>query len=416
MRLLKLGVYHPTYLQDFYRDNPELSTQPYSAHHAGLIDDCFGSSDFWTSALSNLGYETIDIIANAELLQRRWAKENGVTFSEKDWLFEIVVEQIRDFRPDVLLIADYTTFNADFLRHLKSNDSSIKLILGWCGAPYSDFSVLREWDIALSCVPELVAEFRANGLTSYHVNHAFDPRILQKLQGKAEPATDFAFIGSIVKQKHFHIERERLLLYLLEHTNLQICSDVRPPPAVAEQEHSSVLTRLYHIASGGGQNIPRRLKDSIPFVRRFRRPQTNLDQNVDVEIARRVHPPAFGLEMFRRLRDTKVVFNNHIDISRTSASNMRLFEATGVGSCLLTDSKENLSKLFEPDKEVLTYGSPEECAEKVNYILEHEAERCSVAAAGHARTLRDHTFDDRALRIDEIIRGALGISSAVFIG
>ncbi len=90
---------------------------------------------------------------------------------------------------------------------------------------------------------------------------------------------------------------------------------------------------------------------------------------------------------------------------------MRLFETTGVGACLLTDWKENLSELFEPDAEVLTYRSAEECVEKVNYILEHEEERRSIAAAGQLRTLREHTFDNRAARIDEIIRSVLNHTS-----
>ncbi len=87
MRLLKLGIYHDTYLRDFYAKRPELKTQPYSVQHGALIDDCFGSSDFWTSALTRLNYETSDIIANAEFLQTSWANENDIKFNENDWLF-----------------------------------------------------------------------------------------------------------------------------------------------------------------------------------------------------------------------------------------------------------------------------------------------------------------------------------------
>ncbi len=83
---------------------------------------------------------------------------------------------------------------------------------------------------------------------------------------------------------------------------------------------------------------------------------------------------------------------------------MRLFEATGVGSCLLTDWKENLHELFAPDAEVLTYRTADEAVEKVEYILKNEAVRRQIAAAGQRRTLRDHNFDYRALQIDEIIR------------
>ncbi len=51
MRLLKIGVYYPTYLEQFYARLPGLAAQPYAAQHAALIEDCFGSSDFWTKAL-----------------------------------------------------------------------------------------------------------------------------------------------------------------------------------------------------------------------------------------------------------------------------------------------------------------------------------------------------------------------------
>jgi spore maturation protein CgeB len=74
---------------------------------------------------------------------------------------------------------------------------------------------------------------------------------------------------------------------------------------------------------------------------------------------------------------------------------MRLYETTGVGALLLTDWKQNLHELFEPDAEVVTYRTPEECVEKIRYYLEHEDDRARIAQAGQARTLRDHTYRSR---------------------
>lgn len=86
---------------------------------------------------------------------------------------------------------------------------------------------------------------------------------------------------------------------------------------------------------------------------------------------------------------------------------MRLFEATGVGTCLLTDWKENLSSLFDVDREVVTYRSTEECLERMHY-LQNNPDVCSaIAQAGQKRTLRDHTFAHRAQRFDEIIQAHL---------
>ena len=152
-------------------------------------------------------------------------------------------------------------------------------------------------------------------------------------------------------------------------------------------------------------HAPEKLLNKLSNVRQNSPPQ------IDENILRRARAPVFGLEMFQKLRDSRVVFNQHIDISPVSASNMRLFETTGVGACLLTDWKKNLSELFVPDEEVLTYDSAEECAEKVRYILERESLRRQIAEAGQRRTLREHTFVNRAARIDEIIRKVLDSSA-----
>ena len=383
MRLAKLGIYPLTYLRDFYAQRPELKNQTYAVGQATLIDDCFGSSDFWTNAFEKSGYETIDIIANDEVLQNSWAIEND--FKSND-LFEITTAQIKKFRPDVLLVADYSTFTAEFLRNIRRECPSISLILGWCGAPYRDLSVMREWDIALSCVPEIVAEFRRENIRSFHINHAFAPRILEKINTESAPSVDFAFIGSIVKQNQFHIEREKMLLELVEKTNLQIWSEVKRPSLPKKPD-----------------SFARRLARKIVG----RNPPPILNQYVDEQIANRTHEPLFGIEMFQKLRDSRVVFNNHIDISPVSASNMRLFETTGAGACLITDWKDNLPDLFEPDKEVLTYRTAAECAEKVGYILDNETERREIAEAGQRRTLRDHTFENRVAKVDKIIRDFL---------
>lgn len=391
MRLLKIGVYYPNYLEQFYARRPGLAARPYAAQHAALIADCFGSSDFWTGAISELGYETCDLIANAEPMQKAWASERGLAFDETNWLFRFTEAQVRDFRPDVLLVADYSTVTEAFLRRLRETCPSLRLVLGWCGAPYRDGSVFRECDVVLSCVPELVEHFRAEGHRSRHVNHAFEPRVLNMLGTPSASTADFVFLGSVVKHDKFHLERERILLRLVEETDLQIWSEAGPKPQPPQS--LSFLRRAV-----------RRLRGAAA--------PSSAQSIVDARITRRARPALFGLDMFRQLRDSRVALNTHIDISTTSASNMRLFEATGVGTCLLTDWKPNLCELFEPDVEVVAYRSAEECVEKVRYLLRHESMRRDIAAAGQRRTLRDHTFTSRAALIDAVIREELSNNRA----
>jgi spore maturation protein CgeB len=82
---------------------------------------------------------------------------------------------------------------------------------------------------------------------------------------------------------------------------------------------------------------------------------------------------------------------------------MRLFEATGVGTLLITDSKANLEEVFEPGKEVVAYRTPQECVRLARYYLEHEDERKAIARAGQERTLREHTYHHRVRELVETV-------------
>ena len=74
-------------------------------------------------------------------------------FDEPQWLFQIVAgARLKKFRPEILFVTDYSTFSASFIRQVKSEVPSIKLVLGWCGAPYRDGSVFNEYDLILCCI------------------------------------------------------------------------------------------------------------------------------------------------------------------------------------------------------------------------------------------------------------------------
>jgi spore maturation protein CgeB len=291
---------------------------------------------------------------------------------------------------------------------LRAECSSIRLVLGWCGAPYTDASVFAAYDVVLSSVPELVQNFLAQGHRSEHVNHAFDPRVLDRIK-QDEPDVDFGFIGTVAKRNKFHNSRELLLLELLQRAPFKIWVDSHSP---SWQERSNVLIRQWafdvvQMASRAG--VSASTLEAIPIAGKVRnwKARPALSPKLDARILAVAQPPLFGLEMFQQLQRTRVSLNTHIDISATHASNMRLYEATGAGSCLLTDWKSNLGELFEDGVEVVSYKSADECVEKVNYLLAHEDERRAIATGGQRRTLRDHSFDNRAVQLDQIIHTAL---------
>jgi spore maturation protein CgeB len=109
------------------------------------------------------------------------------------------------------------------------------------------------------------------------------------------------------------------------------------------------------------------------------------------------------VEMLKALRMAKIGFNIHIDKAIKDAGNMRIFEVTGVGACLVTDWKENIGELFEPGKEIITFQSVEECVENIKWLIDHPVYREEIAKAGQARCLRDHTYAKRAIELNHII-------------
>ena len=51
---------------------------------------------------------------------------------------------------------------------------------------------------------------------------------------------------------------------------------------------------------------------------------------------------------------------------------MRLFEATGCGSMLITDYKKDLENLFVLDDEIIVFNSNDELFDLINYYLKND--------------------------------------------
>jgi spore maturation protein CgeB len=120
-----------------------------------------------------------------------------------------------------------------------------------------------------------------------------------------------------------------------------------------------------------------------------------------------IKPPVFGIDMLELFISSKIVLNFHIGIAGDYAGNMRMFEVTGVGSCLLTDNKKNMPELFNIDSEVVVYDNEEDCVAKVKWLLDHEEEREKIALAGQKKTLQYHTVENRCKTIVDIMENEL---------
>lgn len=83
----------------------------------------------------------------------------------------------------------------------------------------------------------------------------------------------------------------------------------------------------------------------------------------------------------------------------------RVFEAAGAGACLITDAWEGIETFLEPGREVLVAADGEAVTA---YLAELQpAEARAIGVAAHRRILAEHTYQQRAVQLQQILDGAV---------
>ena len=73
----------------------------------------------------------------------------------------------------------------------------------------------------------------------------------------------------------------------------------------------------------------------------------------------------------------------------------------------MTQMTDDLSEYYDIGKEIVAFSSTSNLIKKIQYYVDHEAERKQIAALGYERTIRDHTYEKRFAQIFE----AMGLGS-----
>ena len=121
--------------------------------------------------------------------------------------------------------------------------------------------------------------------------------------------------------------------------------------------------------------------------------------------------PKLGIEMLRTIKSSKISLNFHIDVAKNEAANLRMYEATGSGSCLLTDYKDNINEIFIDGEEIMTFKNVDECSRKIDFLLSNNKILKKITKQGQRRTLSDHSFKNRSEDLVEIILKNLKIEN-----
>jgi len=366
MRIFKVSSYdHKVLAALFAGENQSLSTD-YQSSLDGLMHEVFVGTDFWSRAIPRgRDIEIMEVILNAEPLQRQWAFENGFRVNESDWMRSILREQVRRFNPEVLFFHDQEYLDAEFQADVLSVCKP-RLVVAWDGIARCDVSRFVHCQLVLTNFPFVRDLYRSAGLKSEVFPYSFHRDIAERISLRKR-IYSLTFAGSLVVRSDLHVRRLRLVGSLAKRLPLV----VRATGSVLQWKWSerSQRRRLRHLRWGEALAVHRLGKANLGAVH--------------------------GMPMYQFFSESLVTFNVHIDNARNVASNMRLFEATGMGACLLTDGAIGMEEYFEPDREVVVYNSIDEAIEKAGWLLRNPKNASEIAEAGNRRTLRDHTFDMR---------------------
>ena len=115
--LLKVTSFYRDFLSDYYRSNPTITGKSYEEQYKHLMAQGYGYADYFpTYFKKNHSLRSAEIIHNAVHLQKAWAAEHGSRQTGN----ELLLEQIRDFRPEVLFIQDSANFDAGYVDRIRS--------------------------------------------------------------------------------------------------------------------------------------------------------------------------------------------------------------------------------------------------------------------------------------------------------
>jgi hypothetical protein len=381
MKVLILNADYDSFLERHYSRNPHLITASYADQMQARLDTLYGVCGAYSRGFRAHGHDASEVFVTNVWMQTAWAREHGMTVPDPPMPNErqlestdlvmqlkrslrgyrsllapiakklgflltmtalerqILLAQIEHINPDVILNPELQTVDGGIMHAVKRPG---RVLIAQCGnEPPPDFDA-TPYNFGVSLIPWVVEYYRSKGIPGEHVHLAFDPNFfLERLPPKPKQDIEVSFVGGLGSN---HGKRIQLL------------------EAVARE----FPVELYLSSFKG---IPK----SSPLHERAR-------------------GEAWGRDMYDILRRSKITLNTHIDASRGMAGNMRLYEATGVGTFLLTDNLPNLPTLFEPCVQVGAYDSVEDCLRKIKYYLANDSLRETIAAAGQIQTAQNHTY------------------------
>ncbi len=296
-------------------------------------------------------------VTNSKYIQTKWAQENNINYNENSWQREILAAQIEQFKPDVIYTNNPVLFNKQMKKYLPK----AKLYALWNASPMQEMVDLSYFDVGLSFNEVYHQHLQKRGIKNVEYNSFYiDPEIKTRLEAMSlKKDIDIAFVG---RYTPMFKDRNQFLLDVYK-------------------AFKNSYNIQYFLLTGA------RFKGLIPII--------------PWGLLKAYNKPVFLEDMFKVFNRSKIVLNTHSNITGSHKGNMRVFEALGSGSFMLSDHGVYPEHL-EEGKDFVTYKSNKDMIEKINYYLKNDKEREEIALNGHKKIAQYYNTEIGSKNLEKI--------------
>jgi len=320
--------------------------------------------NFWETFI-HLGHES-KIFDDKEILKvfgkrsrRVVSVVSGISYGFAIWAYNKLARKVVSYEPDLVLVT-YRNVIPEFIRNIKSNLKNVSVIhvnpdhVGTLGRQYI---LSSPYDAYFTKEPFWAKTMKYKlGLNVFYLPESFNPRLHAKpacSKKECEEKTDVDIVIASGMYIYRNIFLETLFKLLPDNLKIRIHGSKYPwAPTELWKYHSN--------------------------------------------------KPVYGKEKAEAFYGAKIVLNN-MHYSEYEGVNCRFFEVLGSGGFQICDDKAALPELAVPDKEVVTFKTLQEAADKIRYYLSCPEKRWAIAEAGYKRALCEHTYEKRIETILSVI-------------
>ena len=336
-----------------------------------LLKEFFQYKYSWSNTIKN-SFKTYDVeivVGNSYQLQSLWFKE---FFSKKKNKFDknlILKEQINFFKPEVVLFQNIKTF-VDMHEFIKQKN--IKSIV-YDGVGHNLEFVAKNANIIFSCLNSSINYYQQFNSKCLYLPHGFD----ETINFETKSRDNLIFIGQVSNKDHFN----RAIFLDSINNKFKIKLWLGKKPGFLRL----LKNIIYNIF------LKKNLFLCIKYLFSLNRLYKNNLGNL------------YGIDMYKELNKSLITINYHIDKVGDEAANMRIFESTGSGICLLTENKKNLKNFFDIDKEVVVFNNTDEAISKIDFFLKNKNSALKIGMKAKEKTLIAHKISDRWKELENFL-------------